>query len=245
MTSNPRSLMFALAMAALVAGCSSQSDQPSAADQAKAQAAQQQADAAKKLDFYRQLQKQGNDETTVLMGKEILDKYPDSDAAKEVQQSLPAIEQRFKENREKSRLQGLWYYQVAPMQGGTQSTATIYSTLPSGNSRVQLVLRRHTEWGQNAFLYGSGHGFVCKPQCAIAATVDGKASKIAGFAPTTGEPAIMIRDDKAFIAMLEKAKKITLDVTTKDDNKKETLVYEVGGFDPGKWQTLPKSGKKK
>ena len=239
-----RPLYALLVAAALLNGCSQQSDQPSAAEQAQAAAAQTQADAAKKLDTYRQLVQQNNDEMTVLMGKDILERFPNTDAAKEVQQSLPRIEQRFKDNREKARVQALWIYQVSPMQGGTQSTATIYTSQPSGNDRVRLVLRRHTEWGQNAFLYGNGHGFICKGNCTINATVDGKPTGIKGFAPTTGEPAIMIRDDKAFIAMLEKAKKITMDVTTKDDDKKQTLVYEVGGFDASKWQPVGK-GKKK
>ena len=244
MNSARYSLIAVLAAAALAAGCSQQSDQPSAAEQAQTAAAQTQADAAKKLDTYRQLAKQDNDEMTVLMGKDIVERFPNTDAAKEVQQSLPGIEQRFKDNREKARVQALWIYQVSPMQGGTQSTATIYTSQPSGNDRVRLVLRRHTQWGQNVFLYGSGHGFICKDNCTIQATVDGKPTGIKGFAPTTGEPAIMIRDDKAFIAMLEKAKKITLDVTTKDDDKKQTLVYEVGGFDASKWQPVGK-GKKK
>jgi len=239
-----RPLLAVLVAAASMAGCSQQSDQPSAAEQAQTAAAQTQADAAKKLETYRQLVQQNNDEMTVLMGKDIVERFPNTDAAKEVQQSLPGIEQRFKDNREKARVQALWIYQVSPMQGGTQSTATIYTSQPSGNDRVRLVLRRHTEWGQNVFLFGSGHGFICKGNCTINATVDGKPTGIKGFAPTTGEPAIMIRDDKAFIAMLEKAKKITMDVTTKDDDKKQTLVYEVGGFDAGKWQPVSK-GKKK
>ncbi|HEX7813894.1 hypothetical protein [Dyella sp.] len=239
-----RPLIVVLVAAALAAGCSQQDDEQAAAkQQAAADAAQQKADQARKLDNYRQLAKQGNDEMTVLQGEDIVQRYPGTDAAKEVQQSLPAVEQRLKDTKEKARLQALWYYQVAPMQGGTQSTATIYSTLPAGNDRVRLVLRRHTEWGQNAFLYGNGHGFVCKGNCTINAKVDGKPVGIKGFAPTTGEPAIMIRDDKAFIALVEKAKRITLDVTTKDDEKHETLVYEVGGFDPSKWQPLSK-GKK-
>jgi hypothetical protein len=54
----------------------------------------------------------------------------------------------------------------------------------------------------------------------------------------------MIRDDKAFIAMLQKAKKITMNVTLVDGEKKEALVYEVGGFDPSKWADVGK-GKKK
>jgi hypothetical protein len=35
-----------------------------------------------------------------------------------------------------------------------------------------------------------------------------------------------------------------MDVTTKDDDKKQTLVYEVSGFDATKWQPVGK-GKKK
>jgi hypothetical protein len=154
------------------------------------------------------------------------------------------VEARYKENSEKNRLAALWLYQVSPMEGGTQSTATIDSSQPSGDGRVRLVLRRHTQWGQNAFLYGEGHGFVCRGNCTIATTVDGKSVGIKAFAPTTGEPALMIRDDKAFIAMLQKAKKITMNVTLVDGEKKEALVYEVGGFDPSKWAGVGK-GKKK
>jgi len=35
--------------------------------------------------------------------------------------------------------------------------------------------------------------------------------------------------------MLRKAHKISIDVTPVDGEKKQTLVYEVGGFDPAKW----------
>jgi hypothetical protein len=109
---------------------------------------------------------------------------------------------------------------------------------------VQLVLRRHTSWGQSVFLYGNKPGFVCRGNCSIAGTVDGKPVHIMAFAPSTGEPALMIRDDKAFIAMLQKAKKITLDVTLADGDKKQTLIYEVGGFDPAKWASVGKQKKK-
>jgi hypothetical protein len=217
-----------------LAGCSSQ--EQGGADTAPAA----QADAsARQLDTYRQLLRIHNDEMAVTMGHAILERYPDSAAAKEVQQTLPEIEQRWKVNSEKARLAALWQYQVSPMQGGTQSTATNYSSQPV-NDRVRLVLRRHTEWGRNVFLYGSGHGFVCRGTCTIAATFDGKPHGIKAFAPSTGEPALMIRDDGDFIARLEKAKKITMAVTRVDGEKKETLVYEVGGFDPAKWKALPK-----
>jgi hypothetical protein len=239
----PRSVFAPLGLAWLLAACSPQtgsSNTPAAPTAQQAQAA----DAADKLNTYHQLLRIKNDEMAVSMGHDILDHYPNTPAAAEVAQSLPAVEARYKENSEKNRLAALWLYQVSPMEGGTQSTATIDSSQPSGDGRVRLVLRRHTQWGQNAFLYGEGHGFVCRGNCTIATTVDGKSVGIKAFAPTTGEPALMIRDDKAFIAMLQKAKKITINVTLVDGEKKEALVYEVGGFDPSKWAGVGK-GKKK
>lgn len=234
---------IALCAAWTLAGCSQQGAAP-APGAPQQQVPADSADAARNLDTYRQLLRIHNDEMAVTMGKDIVSRYPGSAAAKEVQQTLPEIEQRYTEASEKNRLAALWLYQVSPMAGGTQSTATIVSSQPSGNDRVQLVLRRHTSWGQSAFLYGSKPGFVCRGNCSLAATVDGKPAHIKVFAPPTGEPALMMVDDKGFIAMLQKAKKITMDVTFADGEKKQTLVYEVGGFDPTKWASVSK-GKKK
>ena len=237
----PRYAVMAFCTAWMFAGCSQQGSAPTAEQQ---QARTQAADAARNLDTYRQLLRIGNDEMAVSMGKDIVKRFPDSDAAKEVQKTLPAIEKRYTEVSEKSRLTGLWLYQVAPMAGGTQSTATIENGQPAGGDRVRLVLRRHTSWGQSVFLYGSKPGFVCRGNCTIATTVDGKPVRIKAFAPSTGEPALMIRDDQAFIGMLRKAKKLGMDVTLVDGEKKQTLVYEVGGFDPAKWVVVGKGGKK-
>lgn len=237
-----RSTAVALALGLALAGCSQHGGDASS-DQAKA-AAPKPAPWAQDLDTYRQLVRIKNDEMATTIGQGIVKQYPDSPAAKEVQQTLPAIAKRYHENSERNRLQGLWLYQVSPMQGGTQSTAVIYNSHPlSNDERVRLVLRRHTEWGQNAFLFGSGKGFVCKGTCTLPAEVDGKATGIKAFAPPSGEPALMISNDKAFIAMLEKAQKITLTVTRKDNDRKEDLVYEVGGFQPDKWAPLPKKKK--
>ena len=231
----------ALCIAFTLAGCSQQGSAPTQA-QAKAQADAAAANA--NLETYRQLLRIPNDEMAVTMGKEIVSRFPDSAAAKEVQQTLPEIEQRYKENSEKTRLAALWWYQVAPMAGGKQSTATIRNSHPGSAEPVKLVLRRHTAWGQSVFLYGSGHGFVCRRTCTLALTVDGKSMHIKAFAPPTGEPALMFSDDKGFIAMLRKAREISIDVTLVDGNKKQTLVYEVGGFDPAKWLELGKPKKR-
>jgi hypothetical protein len=242
-----RPTIFRLALATLpagvlmLAGCSGGGAAPDAAQQqaaAKAQAA------SANLDTYRQLLRIGNDEMAVSMGKDIVRRFPQSAAAAEVQKTLPDIEKRYRETSEKNRLARLWLYQVAPMQGGTQSTATIQSSKPGGNDSVRLILRRHTDWGQSVFLFGAGAGFVCRGNCTIDATFDGKPARIKAFAPPTGEPALMIRDDKHFLSLLQGARKVTMDVTLVDGEKKETLLYEVGGFDPAKWQKLDKPKKK-
>ncbi|MDE2155687.1 MAG: hypothetical protein KGJ32_07340 [Xanthomonadaceae bacterium] len=236
--------VIALCAGVLLAGCSQQGSTP-APTAAQRQAQVQNADAARNLETYRQLLRIHNDQMAVSIGQEIVSQAPGSDAAKEVRKTLPEIEQRYRKDSEKARLAALWVYQVSPMAGGTQSTAAIYNSRPSGNDRVQLVLRRHSSWGQSVFLYGSKPGFVCRRICRIAATVDGRPIRIKAFAPPSGEPALMLVDDKAFLAMLPKAKKIAMDVTLADGEKKLTLVYEVGGFDPSRWQTLPRHGKRK
>ncbi|MBD8874178.1 hypothetical protein [Rhodanobacter sp. DHB23] len=238
----PRSALAALAGALLLAACS-QGGAP-APDAAQQQAQAQASEAAQNLATYRQLLAMHNDQMAATMGEDIVQRFPGSAAAKEVQQTLPDVEKRWKENSEKTRLAALWQYQVAPMEGGTQSTASIYESQPT-DVRVRLVLRRHTSWGQSAFLYSDAHGFVCKGDCTIAAKFDDKPHPIKAYAPPTGEPALMIRDDKGFIALLQKSRKISLPVTMQDGEKKVELVYEVGGFVPDQWQALPKKGGKK
>lgn len=223
-----------------ISACSQQDQNtPSPADAAKAQAQAEAAEATSQLQTYRQMLQMKNDEMASQLGEEIVKQFPNSDAAKEVQQTLPQVEQRWKETSETRRLSALWTYQVGPMEGGTQSTASLYSTSPSGDRAVRLVLRRHTKWGQSVFIFGTGHGFVCKGNCVIQAQFDGKPHPLRAFLPTTGEPAIFIRDDKPFIDAMEKTKRITMNVEMQDGGK-QTLVLEVGGFDPSKWTEVAK-----
>ena len=222
-------------------GCSQQSSAPSPeAVQAQAAAAKANSD----LNTYRELLRIHNDAMAVTMGKSIVEHFPDGAAAAEVQKTLPEIEKRYRENSEKYRLAALWQYQVAPMAGGTQSTATILNSEPATGERVKLVLRRHTKWGQNVFLFGSGKGFVCGHACTLNVSVDGKLHRVKAFAPPTGEPALMISDDKGFLKLLADSHKVDIYVTLADGKRKETLVYEVSGFDPSRWRQLDKHEKK-
>jgi hypothetical protein len=236
-----RSFMTAATCGLLALAACSQQDQnaPSQADAAKAQAQAEAEQANSELQTYRQAVQTKNDEAASQLGEDIVQHFPNTAAAKEVQQTLPQIEQRWKETSEKRRLAALWTYQVAPMEGGTQSTASLFTTRPSGDRAVRLVLRRHTKWGESVFLFGNGHGFVCKGNCVLQAQFDGKPHPIHAFLPTTGEPAIFIRDDKPFIDAMEKTKRIVIDVEMQDGGKQE-LVFETGGYDPSKWTELGK-----
>jgi hypothetical protein len=237
-----RSITVAAACGLLALAACSQQDQnsaPSQADAAKAQAQTEANEANSQLQTYRQMLQMKNDEMASELGQEIVQHFPNSDAAKEVQQTLPEVEQRWKETSEKRRLAALWTYQVGPMEGGTQSTASLYSTRPGGDRAIRLVLRRHTKWGESVFLFGSGHGFVCKGNCVIQAQFDDKSHPLRAFLPTTGEPAIFIRDDKPFIDALAKTRRMTMDVEMQDGGKQE-VVFETGGYDPSKWTELGK-----
>ncbi|RDS83319.1 hypothetical protein [Dyella psychrodurans] len=232
--------LFAACSLLALAACSQQEPSaPSQADAAKAQAQAEADEANNQLQTYRKMLQMKSDEMASQLGQQIVQQFPNSDAAKEVQQTLPAVEQRWKETSEKRRLTALWTYQVGPMEGGTQSTASLYSTSPSGDRAVRLVLRRHTKWGQSVFMFGTGHGFVCKGNCMIQTQFDGKSHPLRAFLPTTGEPAIFIRDDKPFIEAMEKTKRITMNVEMQDGGK-QTLVFEVGGYDPTKWTEVGK-----
>lgn len=125
------------------------------------------------------------------------------------------------------------------MSGGRQSTASIYSNGAPGGERVRLVLRRHTEWGQSVFLYGQEPGYTCAKECRVSARFDDdKEKRYLGSIPPTGEPAIFIEEDKAFIARLEKAKRVSIDTEQKGSGSR-TLVFDVGGYDPARFKPLP------
>ncbi|MEX1829535.1 hypothetical protein [Luteibacter sp. CQ10] len=225
-----------------LAACSSPQDQQAASPQAVA-ANDTNADAAKKLELYQQLLKLHNDGPAVQIGHEIVNTFPDSPAAAEVKKTLGPLEANYKETTEKNRLAALWLYQVSPMQGGTQSTATIQSSRPSGEETVRLILRRHTDWGQSVFLYAvAGKGFVCKGDCSLKASFDGKAKTIKAFRPPTGEPALLFRNDAQFLKDLANTKRLTIDVVTISRGE-TTLTFETGGFDADKWQTVAKKKK--
>lgn len=218
------------ATAMVLCGCSQKS-----APSATAQAAANETAAAPDLTLYHNLLSEHKPKLAVLIAQEIISKYPGTSAAAEVQKALPALQAE----AEHERLADLWLYQTVE-QDGLQYTATIDSSEPSGTeNQVQLILRRHVGWPQAVYLYGHGQGFVCKHICDIVMRVDGKREVWKGRLPDTGDPAMFINADKRFIAELPKTKIIEMDVATVDHGP-ETLKFEVGGYDPSKFPSLPK-----
>jgi hypothetical protein len=232
--------VLALSLCVLVSACSQQSPAPPAAPSASAQAAANEAAAQNELKLYQQMLDEHSDELAAPVGQEIVQKYPGTAAAAEVQKSLPQVAARAKAKGEHDRLANLWYYQTADMDG-LQHTASIYASGKPRSEAARLVLRRHRKWGQSVYLFApdGSKGFVCKGTCRIVMHADGKREAWKAYLPKTGEPAMFIEDDKRFLAMLEKAKVITMDVESKDRGK-ETLEFEVGGFEPSKFKPLPK-----
>jgi hypothetical protein len=232
-------LPVAMAVSVLVAACSQQAPAPPAAPSASAQAAANAAAADKELKLYQDMLDRHAEELAAPVGEDIVKKYPGTPAAAEVQKTLAQVEAAAKTKTEHARLAGLWYYQTANVDG-EQSTASTYSEPRSANS-TRLVLRRHVKWGLSVYLFApdGSKGFVCKDLCNVTMRFDGKRETWKAYLPKTGEPAMFIKDDKGFIAAMQKAKTIEMDVTTKDHGK-QTLKFEVGGYDPSKFAPLPK-----
>lgn len=232
--------MLGIVAALAVAGCSQQAPAPPAAPSASAQAAANEAAAQKEFKLYQQMLDEHSEALAAPVGEEIVQKYPGTSAAAEVQKTLPEVAARAKAKAEHDRLANLWYYQTADMDG-LQHTASIYATGKPRSESTRLVLRRHVKWGQSVYLFApdGSKGFVCKGTCRIVMHVDGKRETWKAYLPKTGEPAMFIEGDERFLTMLKKAKVITMDVESKDRGK-QTLKFEVGGYEPSKFKPLPK-----
>ena len=198
--------------------------------------------AAQQFVLYQQMLEAGNAELAVPLGEGILATFPDSPEAATVREAIDGLRAKATAETESRRLARLWSYQVAPMGGGQQSTASIHArdAEPAGRERVRLVLRRHTEWGQSVFLYGNEPGFTCAKACRLTMRFDEEpATSLLASIPPTGEPAIFIEEDKAFIAKLAKARRVAIDVSEKGRDKR-SLVFEVGGYAPDRFLPTPK-----
>jgi hypothetical protein len=215
---------------------------PPPADPAAVAKADAEAKANKQLALYEQMRTGGSADIAVNLGDEIVKTYPNTAAAAQVQKTLGELRDRTKRDAESKRLSRLWAYNSVPEAGGIQYSAAIASkeSLP-GNERIRLVLRQHPKWGQSVYLLLDNATFDCNKGCATlpVAFDDAPAQRMKATIPPTGEPALFIDDDKGFIAKMEKAQRVSIDVTIKNVGAK-TEVFEVGGYDASKMPDKPK-----
>lgn len=228
---------FALVLAACSGG-----NAPPPVDAAVAAKAAQESAAAKEGALYDQMRQSGSWDVATSLGNEILSRYPGTQAAARVQQSIAETRAKSADNARAHRLAGLWNYTATAAAGGTQYAAAIATqTAIAANARLRLVLRQHPQWGRSVYLLLDNASFDCKSGCAtLAVSFDGaKAQRMKATIPPTGEPALFIDDDKAFIAKMEKAQTVAIDVKLKGEEDR-TATFEVGGFVAGRWMPVHK-----
>jgi hypothetical protein len=239
---SPRLLSLLLCVS--IAACSGGNSPPPSPQPATATApvAANEAQAAKEAEVYEQMRASGSWDVALTLGNEVLTKFAGTKAAAQVQQSIGEVRAKGEAQANQHRLARLWTYTATPEAGGTQYAAAIGSKNVLGaNAKVRLVLRQHPKWGQSVYLLLDGAKFDCSKGCAtLPVAFDATpAQRMRATIPPTGEPALFIDDDKAFIAKLEKAQSVVISATIKDLGDK-TMEFEIGGYDPSKLPSKPK-----
>lgn len=231
----------------LLAACSGGPAPPPVDAAATARAAAE-AKAANEFKLYEQMRASGSWDLALTLGDELVNKYPSTAAAAQAQQTIADVRARAENQRETRRLARLWAYNAVPEAGGTQYTGAIdtkqplkASTDPKNPRRLRLVLRQHPQWGQSVYLLLDNATFDCRKACVTLGVRfdDGQTERMKATIPPTGEPALFIDDDKGFIAKMQKAKSVAIDVSIREGGD-ETVVFEVGGFDATKLPNKPK-----
>jgi len=238
----PRQSIPLILSAAMLAACSGGSSPPPSSAPAAPPVAANEAQAAKEAALYEQMRESGSWDVALTLGNEVVTKFAGTQAAAQVQQTLGDVRAKGEAQANQKRLARLWIYTATPEAGGTQYAAAIASrNALGGSAKVRLVLRQHPKWGQSVYLLLDAAKFDCHKGCAtLPVSFDGApAQRMKATVPPTGEPALFIDDDKAFIARLEKSQTVAVTATIKDLGEK-TMEFEVGGYDPAKLPQKPK-----
>lgn len=231
---------FALCCAAslALAGCLGQEntgDKPLDATQA--------AHSRQLLAQYQAARAAGNWTGAEFLGDQVTSQFPGSPAATAVALTLPEARTHADALREAQRLRNLWDYQSVAVGKGQQRSASIASrTAPVDEGEVapepdaQLVLRDHPAWGKSAYLLLRQTHFSCGSPCAMQISFDDASPRpFAGKQADSGKgPALFIVDRPVFLAALEQARKLKIQLP-KGSGHIPSLVFDVGGFDPGRF----------
>src|SRR5690606_8251940 len=145
---------------------------------------------------YEQARSDGNPELAERLGNELDDLHGKTTAATTMRESIDEVRRQAEELREQRRLKELWDYQSIPVPGGTQHSAAIYSRVPPLNADsglppprpdARLILRRHPDWGESAYLVLEMSELRCGPPCRLSIRFDdGEDQRFAGEPADTG-----------------------------------------------------------
>jgi hypothetical protein len=205
--------------------------------------AEDQAKAAAMLDDYQSARQQGNPEAAEAAADKLREKYPDSDAAHQLDSTLAQVRKDAEALRDKRRLQKLWDYQANDVGKGVQRSATIFSRVPDLGEDApapvpdaQLVLRDHPDWGRSVYLLLQDAKFNCGKPCTLQLAFDGAPlTTWAGKQADSGHgPALFIEDEPRFVKELPVAKTLKI-VLPKNSGHLSTLNFEVGGYDAARY----------
>ncbi|HEY0334231.1 MAG TPA: hypothetical protein VGC74_11040 [Stenotrophomonas sp.] len=226
---------IALAALALTA-CTDHEAERQAQLATQAQANEQKATELEKK--YQQAAQTANWDMARAFGADLLQTYPDSQAAQRVQPGYDEVKAKGEQAREARRLQALWQYNQIAVKGGTQRSAMIdakerIDVDGSGPKPVQLVFRDHPQWKRHAYLVLRAGDFKCYDGCKVQVSVDGgKPRALPAHRPDTDEAiAMFIDDDKGLWKLARQSKQtVSIEFPVKAGGTR-TAVFETGGLD--------------
>ncbi|HJS35525.1 MAG TPA: hypothetical protein VJ766_08545 [Pseudoxanthomonas sp.] len=231
-----KSLLLAIACAA-VSACGDREAERAAAAAAQAAAVEQQAaELAKKYDS---AVASSDWDMARIHGVALLDQYPQSEAAARIGPGLDDVKGKAEAAREQRRMEALWDYSQVGTDGGTQRSAALLSKEPvdvdgSGAKPVQLVFRDHPTWKRSSYLVLQASDFAraCYSRCQVSVVADGAAPRrMSANRPDTDEAtAMFIDDEKALWRLARKTKVLEIEFTVKDGGTHKA-VFETGGLD--------------
>jgi len=223
-------------LAALLLSTLSACDDGSAQREAQAAAlARAEADAAALQRHMEQAITEGRPDLARAYAEDLVSRHPSTTSGQAVARALDGLRRAADEYEQRRHLQALWTYHAVDdaKAGGMVHTAYIHGVSAAGAAPdVRLVLRRHPQWGQSAYLLIAGGDFACQNECNIdwKANDEDAGKLLISRAKDVDPPAVFIERDAEFLARLTNAYVLELALPLLAG---ETVSYrfEVSGFD--------------
>jgi hypothetical protein len=195
---------------------------------------------AELLAVYEAARADGDFEIAEARANELAQRHGETEAAAAMRRTVADVRAEAEKMRENRRLVGLWEYQEIPAAGGVQNTAALYSRVevdPESETTAipdaRLILRRHPEWGESAYLVLTQQSLACGPPCVMRIRFDdGQPQSYTGDPADTGTgPALFIEDRDRFLAVMMQARRVRIELP-RSGHLAPVFEFEVGGFLP-------------